>query len=254
MSIYVQSPYYNDGRHGHYRPVFTALTIAATAVLYLWTRHPLLAALLPWLHGGWATFSTGLWIVRVDPLRRRAWTCFSFYLAVACWKAAATALASIVLLALLAARFGVQPNENEIIASLLTLVAGLVLNSLIALVAVVAALCCRVRVCVRANLRTTTLNDLSRAAEIGPSSRTPFSLEFIVVATAMILPLIIFGIMLLMICLGNGNAAVPPKGFTVVFAIATMFGVPLSAVPIVGWLCSRVVAKSPQDCWPAGTC
>ncbi len=100
MSSYNQLPLNtdNDGP-SVFGPILTASTIAAAGVLYLVTRHPLLAAILPWLHGGWPTFSTGLWLLRTDPVRRCAWVCLIFYLAAGCWKAAVTALGTMMVLA-----------------------------------------------------------------------------------------------------------------------------------------------------------
>ncbi len=140
-------------------------------------------------------------------------------------------------------------------ASVLAFLIGLALNMVLATVAVIAALIYKVRVCVRANLQLVLRHDLSCAALIGPTpSSGSFTLEFVVVATAAVLPLIVVGIALTMLVFGE-NAQVKPNDFTTPIGMAIgIFGVPLSGIPLVIWLCSRTVAKSPQECWPAGTC
>jgi hypothetical protein len=255
MSSYDQFPP-NDDDDGlsMLGPVFTASTIAAAGVLYLLTRHPLLAAILPWLHGGWPTFSTGLWILRSDPVRSRAWVCLVFYFAAGCWKAAVTALGTMIALGCIGAWCGLQPTEKEIMATTIAFLIGLALNILLATIAVIAALICKVRVCVRANLQLTLRHDLSRAAQIGPMpSGSSFTLEFVVVATAVVLPLILIGIAFTMLVVGEKAQVKPNDIITPLIVAIGICGIPLSGIPLVIWLCSRTVAKSPQECWPAGT-
>jgi hypothetical protein len=198
MSVYLQNPL-DDNNEPQRRiaPALTGVVFAAAGVLYLLTGHPLLAGILPWLYGGWPTFSAGLWILRTDPVRSRARVCFLFYLAAACWKAAATALATVMIFMFMSSICGIPPNNRELMAALLALLVGLVLNTLIGGIAVVAALVCKVRVWIRTNLRGLLRNDLTRAAYIGPSPQTRLSLEFAVVATAVLVPLVILGALLM---------------------------------------------------------
>jgi hypothetical protein len=260
MSSYDKLPLSNDGDEPSLiGPIFTASTIAAAGVLYLLTRHPLLAAILPWLHGGWPTFNTGLWILRTDPVRTRARVCFTFYLAAACWIAGAVALATGILLGCVGDLCGAKPNQVELLVSMLSFAAYIVISSLIALTAVIAALATRVRVCVRTNLKSMLRNELSRAAQFGAVQKGPFRIEFLVVVSAAIVPLITVGMTLLVLLLtlaGDNGAAHPKNVNTILVIIACVvgLGLPLIAIPIAGWLYPRVVAKSPQECWPAGTC
>ena len=99
MSVFDQLQH-DDDRPILSGPFVSALTIAAAGVVYVMTRHPLLAGILPWLHGGWPTFSTGIWILRSDPQRARARVCFLFYFAAACWKAAVVAFATTFVIAI----------------------------------------------------------------------------------------------------------------------------------------------------------
>lgn len=241
-----------EAQPGNFGPVLGALTVAAAGVLYCVTRHPLLAAILPWLHGGWKTFHTGLWILRTDPVRSRAGTCFAFYLAAACWKAAAAAFATVYLLVIVT-KSGIQPDETEFLALCLALLAGLLLNSLIGVAAVVAALVCKVRVCVQSDLRTAMHGDLSAAVLFGPR-RNSTNLGFIVVATAVVFPLAIAGAIVFAIVTWDRNANAAVNTVEVVVGLFASFAVPLAAIPLLGWLSSRIIARSPQECWPPGTC
>ena len=116
---------------GRLEPLLFGATLLLAMVLYLVTKQPALAAILPCLHGGWATFRTGWWVLRSDSRRCRARTCFAFYLAAACWKAAAAALTSIGVSVYAANKFGVQPNMDEALAAMLVVAWGVVLNSLL---------------------------------------------------------------------------------------------------------------------------
>src|SRR5574340_969567 len=80
---------------GRLKPLLFGSTLLVATLLYLTTKEPVLAAILPCVHGGWNTFRTGLWLLRADPRRLRARTCFAFYVAAACWNAAAAGVASV---------------------------------------------------------------------------------------------------------------------------------------------------------------
>jgi hypothetical protein len=253
MSSFIQSPLADEpAQPSLFGPILTASMIAAAGIVYLFTRHPLLAAILPWLHGRWSTFCTGFWILRADPRRPRARVCFVFYLAAACWKAAIASLVTIVVITSIASECGLQPNEKEIVPVTLAFLAGLLLNTILGIVAVIAALVCKVRVYVRADLQMVLRYDLKRAALIGPSPRNSSKIEFIVAATAAIVPLILIGTTLAMFVLGENLGG--QHGFEPLIGIAIIFGVPLSGIPLVVWLCSRVVSESPRESWPPGTC
>jgi hypothetical protein len=258
MSIYAQHPLnQDDDSQSPFGPLFTAMIVAAAGVLYVLTRHPLLAAILPWLHGGWATLSTGLWILRKDPSRRRAWTCFAFYTAVASWKAAAVALATLFIFFVVSQLCGVPVNDNEFIATLLAFAAGLLLSSLICIAAVVAALRCKVRVYYHAHLRSTVHGELTNAARIRLRKHR-FSLGRLVIGSLIVLPLLALPFVLM--CMMMENKAMHRafialgRNLGAAAVLLVTVALPWSGIYLAQWLCLRVVADSPGQCWPPGTC
>ncbi len=237
---------------GRIEPFLFGVTLPAATLLYLATKEPILAAILPCLHGGWKTFRTGLWLLRSDPCRSRARTCFAFYTAAACWKAAAAALASVGLSVFVAIRFGVQPNISEFAALMLVLTGGVVLNTLLGLGSIYAALRCKIRVWVHPRLRTAVHGDLRLVAQIGPFRRD-FNHAIFVVATALVFPLVGAGALgLAALTVGKNPGEVGTVGAAIV-ALVLLFGGPLAMIPCYAWLSSRIIARSPQECWPAMT-
>ena len=238
----------------HSTPLLGVATVAAAGLVYCLTGHPLLAALLPWLHGGWNTFHTGFWILRKDPLRSRARICFVFYLAAACWKAAAAALAMVLIFAFADGMFGVKLNQKEIVATVMAFLAGLVLNSLIGVIAVTAAIIYGVRAWVQSNLRTVVRGDLSRASQIGPSPRQTLNFGVVVVITAMLLPVIVALTVAMSMATMDKKANPHVDDSQVMLWLFVLFAGPLIVYVFCKWLTARVIAKSPQECWPPGTC
>ena len=114
-------------------------SLLAATVLYLVTNNPLIAAILPCLHGSWNTARTGLWLLKTDPCRSRARIRFAFYVAAACWKAAGAALGTVMVFILVERFVGLPPNMDELAAIMIVLAGGTVLNTLLGLAAVGAA-------------------------------------------------------------------------------------------------------------------
>jgi hypothetical protein len=235
-------------------------TIVAAGIVYYFTRHPLLAALLPWLHGGWNTFRSGLWILKTDPLRPRAWTCFAFYLTMACWKAAAAAVATLAVFGFAALHFGIRVDEKELIATTIAFLAGVILHSVIGIIGVAAALRCRVRVWVQSNLRRALRGDLAQASRMGRVIRPhplrsravtyQTNLGVILVVTAMMVPVTIVAATVLVLAVTLGR----PSNIEMIIALILFWCGLIAAILSCGWLSSRVVARSPRECWPPGTC
>lgn len=110
------------------------VTLSVAVLLYLLTDSTLAAVVLPCMHGGWNTLHTGIWLLRSDPHRRRGRVCFAFYVAAACWKAAAAAFVSIIVFRIVEDRLGAKPNMAEFETTMFVLAGGVVFTTLIGLV------------------------------------------------------------------------------------------------------------------------
>jgi hypothetical protein len=227
-------------------------TLAIAALLYFLTNEIAIAVVLPCLHGGWHTIETGIWLLKSDPYRRRARVCFAFYFATACWKAAAAALFTVFLFGVAEAMTGVQPNMNEFAATMLVVAGGVVFNTLVGIGATIAAVAYNIRVWVHPGLRSMVQDDLSMVTRLNPP-RCGFNHAIFVVATALVFPILCIGtVCLLVATVGKGRNEVESTS-AILFVFATMFGGPIAMIPCYAWLSSRIIARTPQQCWPQDT-
>ncbi|MFZ5829089.1 MAG: bifunctional nuclease family protein [Planctomycetota bacterium] len=239
----------DESRPSRTAPLFFGLTLVAATLIYVVTKHPVAAAILPCLHGGWNTLRTGFWILRVDPSRCRARVCFAFYLAAACWKSAAAAIISIMLLTLVEEKLRVQPNMNELVATGAVVGFGIVLNMFLGLGAIGAALAYKVRVWVHPRLLAVTRGELRSVGALTPLQRG-FNHAIFVVVTAIVFPLLVaLGIAIADATVGK-NPQELEKGWTALFVMGSLAAIPLVMIPCYAWLSSRIIAQSPAHCWP----
>jgi hypothetical protein len=237
----------NDQTKPRFSFVFV-LTFAVAILLYLVTNEPIVAVILPCLHGGWNTIHTGLWLRKSDPCLHRAKVCFVFYVATAFWKAAAAALLTIVLLGVAQEWIGVNPDLDEIIATMLVVMGGVVFNTILGLVAIGLAIRHRIRVWVHPRLRTMLHDDLGQVINLNPF-QSGFNHAIVVVALALLFPPVIIGILTLALTTVDKNindVAIVPT----ILAFLMVFAGPIAMIPCYAWLSSRILAKTPQQCWP----
>jgi hypothetical protein len=235
---------------GWYELVLFGSVLLIATLLYLFTNLSMAAAILPCLHGGWHTFRTGLWLLQVDPCRPHARICFAFYVATACWKAAAAAFMAIILFIVAAANFGFQPNMDEIAATMLVMFGGIVLNTLLGVVAIYAALRHKIRVWVHPHLRTAVHGDLRLTDRLGPL-QIGFNHAIFVVATALAFPLVVVAALSIAIFTVGMNRNQVETVPVMVFEFVLLFGGPIALIPCYAWLSSRIIARSPLECWSA---
>jgi bifunctional DNase/RNase/predicted permease len=224
-------------------------SLLAATVLYLVTNNPLIAAILPCLHGSWNTARTGLWLLKTDPCRSRARICFAFYVAAACWKAAGAALGTVMVFILVERFVGLPPNMDELAAIMIVLAGGTVLNTLLGLAAVGAALRGRVRVWVHPRLRAAARGNLGVAARLSPRV-AGFNHAVFVIATALVFPPIIAGTIGLAVFTVGQNCNQGESIARIIGGLVVLFGGPLAMIPCYAWLSSRIIARSPRECWP----
>ena len=235
-----------NARPSRFGPFLFAFTLLAAALLYIATGEMILAVILPCVHGAWNSIRTGIWLFNSDPRRSRARICLIFYIATACWKAAAAALTFIVVMILT----GLEPNMKDFIANLLVLFGGIIFNSIFGLVAIGAAVFYKVRIWVHPRLRQQVQGDLRLVASL-----TPFQIRinyaiFVVATALLVLPVI--ADVAYFAYLTAGNAIITDTG-KIIFMVIVLIGGPICMVPCYAWLSSRIIARSPCECWPAGT-
>jgi hypothetical protein len=231
--------------------IFITILIVAV-ILYLATNVSVFIAVLVFLHAGWKTFRTGLWLLKNDPCRARARICFTFYVAAAFWKAALAAIITLGVLIYASNKFGFQPNMDEAKASGITLFAGIILNNIIGLCATIAALHYKIRVWVHPQLFTMSYDKFTYLKRIA------FPLAYInhavyVVGTAIVFPFVIVGIVCLAILTCGNNIHHDPSNLEMIFELSILFGCPVAIIPCYAWISSRIIARNPQECWPIGT-
>ncbi len=232
-----------------WRAAVFVLTLAAATLVYLASGNVIASTVLPCLHAGWRTFRTGLWILRSDPRHFRARTCFAYYVAAACWKAALAALLSVGIFIVVAQRTGVEPSMEQFAAAMWVLIIGVAMNTALGLAATVAAIAGKIRVWVHPRLQSALHGELKWAAR--QSYRFPgFNHAIFVVGTALVFPLVAMGaILLAALTVGLSRQEAESSMGSLVGCIA-IFALPLAAIPGYAWLSARVIARHPVECWP----
>jgi hypothetical protein len=217
---------------------FTTLLISGS-ILYFATDNAIAGAVLPSVHAAWKSFRTGLWVLNVDPDRTRARICSAFYAATALWQAAAAAFGSVLVFILIASLTGKEPDMNDFIATMVVLTSGVVLTTVLGLIAIFAAAVNAKRVWIHPKLRQKTRNDLLNIAAL--PGQIEFNYAIFVLATSLAFPVLAFSCLLL----------IDPAS-DVLAPVLLLFGVCISVV-VYCWLSSRIIAQHPAECWGPDT-
>ncbi len=228
-----------------------ALALVIGVTLFLVTNNAIAGATLPSLVAAWPVLSTGLWLLRSDPQRQRARTCFAFYLAAACWKGAAAALTTVIVLMFVSEFKGQDPTVETISATMLTLSAAVVLNTLVGLGATWAAVRHGIRVWVHPNLRAQLEGNLGAVTRLD-LAHYGFNHAIFVVATSLVFPIVTLGAGLLVVLLADATPN-HVEMFPAIIAFGVIFGGPILMIPVYAWLSSHIIAGNPQDCWATGS-
>lgn len=211
------------------------LSFGIGAAIFLTTNNTIAGTVLPSIHAAWGPLRTGWWTFRADYRRLRAVICFAFYLATACWHAAAAAFGSVLLFVVLAMLFGDEPTMDVFAATMLMLVIGLVFATIVGLAASTAAAITSVRLWVNPKLRDMVDGDLARVIEL--PADPGFNHAVFVLATSLALPVLAAsGYLIAVVIAGWLTLAVLTVG-------------PLLALTSYFWLSSRIIATHPAECW-----
>ena len=214
--------------------------------VFVATSSPTAGVVLPLFAGGARTVTTGRWVLRFDPDRTRARISFAFYLATACWQSSASALTAIMVFAFLSARIA-MPNFNaRVETTLLVLFIGLAASVLIGFGATCAAIRDGRRVWIHPKLGAIYAAALRSPHLAAEGAR--FNYAVFIVGTSLLAPIVaLCGIVLVLISARNGQAAADPPSLIALFVLLLL---PFGSIPLYAWASSRIVARSPRECWP----
>ena len=222
------------------------LTVAVAVVLFLLTRNPLIASILPYLRAGWPAFRSALWLRRCDPLPGRGRACFWFYLATAGWRAGTAALVVLVTLRLLQDVSAEPPDRTKMARAAMIVFGGVLASVLLGVIGIASALIRRVRVFVIPNIRNLCGGEFPLVPAVA-GQRHRFNHAIFILGTSLMLPVAAAGTGLL-VTLSFAN----PNIFPVVPAILgfSLIGIgPFATIPVYGYCSSRIIARTPGDCW-----
>jgi hypothetical protein len=224
------------------------IVAGAALIIHQLTGNTTLAAALLYAQAWWKPFRCGLWLCGVDPLASRGRACFWFYLAMACWNAAASAFTTVVVFMAVDSLTGRPPPMDELAMTMLTLAGGVCLSTVIGIIAVTFALYGKVRIWAHPGVRERCRGDFSRVGNPGRVYHG-FNHAVFVVAMALFFPFLATGIGLLIWGAANDR---PNEVRTVTALIEVFFLLvgPLAMIPVYAFLSSRIIARTPADCWP----
>jgi hypothetical protein len=234
--------------------LYWLLAVCVAILLHLLVGYALFVAALPCAQAAWKSFRCGFWLLRADPVAARGRACCWFCLAVGCWKAAATALAVMLILIGIEAMTGrpmpIQQAQREGNFALLIMGVGVSLSTLIGIIAIALALRGRVRVWVHPSLRQRCRGEFGYVAEYVLTYRNrQMNHAVSVVALSVLFPLAAAGTGLLMWLGYNHPNNDAPAVLNLIGFLLLMAG-PLAMIPVYVFLSSRVIARTPLDCWP----
>lgn len=146
-------------------PFLWTLALGAALVVYQLTDNLLYAAAVPYFQAAAEPFRCALWLLSVDPNRPRGRAYFLFYLALAFWLAAISALVSFAILMWVNGQKGQQPPLDQLVLTMLTLFGGALLGSITAAVAAIHAYRSKIKIWAHPNLRNRCGGDFNRLAQ-----------------------------------------------------------------------------------------
>lgn len=221
------------------------ILLAIGVIVYAVTKNVFLGALLCSLRAGWPVVQSWRVIRAVDRLPRRRRVLFLFYCATACWRTAASALISILVFILFDKALGHKVDFDHITATLLVLFGGIVFNTVIGLAGVICAVASGQRVWVNPTLFK-MVKRWARTRDEAEFARPRFNYVIFTIGTAVSLPSLIPGLVLLSFVGQAGQALYVNLGF-----VLLLLGFPI-AIASYFYLSHRIVAWTPNDCWPEG--
>ena len=170
-----------------------------------------------------------------------------FYLGVAGWKAAVSAVATILVLLLAESLAGAVPREAELVLIFSVLFGGLLLATLMGLVGAWAARTQGVRVFVYAKLFDLCDGDFTLIGE-RLSGRRSLNPAMFVLMLSIFTPIMLLGAMICILDTIAARGNVQNQG--ILYGLGIMAFGPIGGLVVYGFLSRRVLAGTPSDCWP----
>lgn len=222
--------------------------LAASILIFVVTGNPLLASLLPYLSAARHCTRAAFWLRTVDPFPQRGRACFWFYLATAAWRAASAAFVTVVGFAIVQIVRGIGPNMAVFSQTMIVLLCGLALATLLGLVGVVSALAARVRVFVIPDIHRQATGDFDLVL-VAATLRPRFNHAIFVLASVLIVPVLLVGGTFA--ALGaDGRGPNAPNSLMGSLGLGVVMLGPVVMLPVYLVLSQRVVAATPAICWP----
>jgi hypothetical protein len=158
---------------------------------------------------------------------------------------AASALILIFIFALLETKLGLKVDFARFEAALVTVLAGIVFNTLIGCAAILWALARRQRVWIHPALYKTVVK-WARSKDERVFARPKANHVILVIATAVTLPSLMPGLVLMSIVGLPGQAVFEGLG-----CVMLLLGIAV-AICFYTYTSRRIVASTPDECWPEG--
>jgi hypothetical protein len=214
------------------------------------TTNAIAGALLLWVHMAWRPVDNAIYILTNDPWRMRGRVMAAFYVAAGCWLASAGALVElIVIFRSLEVYFGVKVNPDSIKYGIYSMFGGLAACSVIGFFACLFAAIDPVRVWFQPRFRP-SFDSPPQPTEHLAHNRRPVRCNYAVsvIAIALMFPIVVACAIVLAVMTKD----VPKDEATVNnlwWGLLLIFGPPIAAIVLYAWLSSRIVARTPEECW-----
>lgn len=224
------------------------MLLLAGWLLYEFTAQPGLAALVACAKFGWAEFRTAFWLRRVDPDRPRGKTCFWSYLTYGLWKIAVLATITMIIFGFLSVLFDPGPRKPLANGGLSPVLGGAMAAAAVGFGLSFPTTYIALWSAWRNGVRIWLGQAANRARKErfwppchGRVNVAPFVGFTLLVQTMWFIVFLALGFAVI----------IQPMGVAIIFFwIGTMLTM-LVALLILGHVFSRVMARSPQECWVA---
>lgn len=221
---------------------------SVSVLLFLWTGHPAIGAVLPLLLSGRKCWNVGWWLYDRDPDRRRATTVLMFYIALAGWQAGAAAFSSLVGFIILEENGWFKIPEDRIMWTLAMLFLALVWNAALCSVALIRALRHSQKIWLSPTIVTQCEGDFTQLAYLELSANHLNRAVFVIAAGVGFPALLVFVVPLgLMAVLAGANPVQGPV--TVTLGLIMAGGMIIVPLVLVLFLIRRIAARAPWQCW-----
>ncbi len=206
-------------------------------------QNPVMCALLPYLVTVFKPFATALWLFHHDDHRKRAWICFSAYIAFGYLLGSVMAVASLAIYVQVMNALG-QPIRKDLLnATALAATLGLCATSTIGAIGIFGAWYCRIRVWISPDLRRESGDEFENLSSQRQYRQGNYAIY--------VVPLSMFFPVLSAIAWGVAIATKPPHGFinNIVTPIILLLFVPAVLITFYACLSNRIIARHPSECW-----